>query len=207
MDGGQGTGAGGAPRRTALLERAGRYRSRAVTPVRDVRAQLSAEAVPYEVRGMHVRVNPRLLSYWIPFVAGVGVMIGGMKTAGTPWLGIPQLVLGVILIAVASWDYVSDSGRLDVRPSQPADDWPADDWPADDTDGLAVAPAPGRRQARRTYDDKFRRHAVHMVRSTGEPIAVIARDLDVNPSTLAGWVKKDRIERARLGITEDGTLD
>jgi hypothetical protein len=195
MDGGQDTRPQG-PRRTALLERADRYRVRAVTPVRDVRAQLSGEAVPYEVRGMHVRVNPRLLSYWIPFVAGVGVMIGGMKTAGAPFVGIPQLVLGVALIAIASWDFVSDSGRLDVAPSQPAPGRPS-------TDGGGLAVASRARKPRATYDEKFRRKAVHRVRSTGEPIAAIARDLDVNPSTLAGWVRKDRIERARLGLGED----
>jgi hypothetical protein len=194
MDGGQDTRPQG-PRRTALLERADRYRVRAVTPVRDVRAQLSGEAVPYEVRGMHVRVNPRLLSYWIPFVAGVGVMIGGMKTAGTPFVGIPQLVLGVALIAIASWDFVSDSGRLDVAPSPRAEGSPT-------TTGAEPNGVSAPRRARVTYDEKFRRHAVHMVRATGEPIAAIARELDVNPSTLAGWVRKDRIERARLGLDD-----
>ena len=202
MEFGQGTRAEGAQRGTALLQRADQYRVRAVTPVRDVRALLSPEAVPYEVRGMHVRVNPRLLSYLIPFVAGVGVMIGGMKTAGTPLVGIPQLILGIALIAVAGWDFVSDSGRLDVEPSRPAADSPSTDG-----NGPAVATAPAGRESRRTYDDKFRRHAVHMVRSTGQPIAAVARDLDVNPSTLAGWVKKDRIERERFGIVDGGATD
>ena len=184
--------------RTALLERADRYRVRAVAPVRDVRAELPAEAVPYEIRGRHLRVNPRLLSYWIPFVAGVGVMIGGIKTAGVPFLGIPQLLLGVGLIAFASWDFVSDSGRLDVAPS-PGTSAP----PGAAGDGTTVA---SRRRPRTAYDEKFRRHAVHMVRATGEPMAAIARELDVSPSTLAGWVRKDRIERAKLGLG-DGEAD
>ena len=195
MEGGQGTREQGSGR-TALLERADRYRARAVTPVRDVRAELSAEAIPYEIRGMHLRVNPRLLSYWIPFVAGVGVMIGGIKTAGVPFVGVPQLVLGIILIAFASWDFVSDSGRLDVAPSRGATGSPS-------TAGGEPTAVSSRRRPRETYDESFRRHAVHMVRATGEPIAAIARELDVNPSTLAGWVRKDRIERAKLGLTDD----
>ena len=196
MEDGQGTREQGSGR-TALLERADRYRVRAVAPVREARAELPAEAVPYEIRGRHLRVNPRLLSYWIPFVAGVGVMIGGIKTAGVPFVGIPQLLLGIALIAFASWDFVSDSGRLDVGPSRPAS-------PSTASETTVVAP---RSRPREVYDEKFRRHAVHMVRATGEPIAAIARELDVNPSPLAAWVRKDRIERAKLGLTEDGGPD
>ena len=189
---GQGSGSG----RTALLERADRYRVRAVAPVRDVRAELPAEAVPYEIGGRHLRVNPRLLSYWIPFVAGAGVMIGGIKTAGTPLVGIPQLLLGIALIAFASWDFVSDSGRLDVASSPRAPGAPA-------TLGGEATPRAGPRRPRETYDERFRRHAVHLVRATGEPIAAIARELDVDPSTLAAWLRDDRIERARLGLDDD----
>ena len=195
MDGGQDAGAAGERRGGALLERMHRYRARTVTPVREVRGQLSAEAIPYEVHGRHVRVNPRLLSYWIPFVAGVGVMIGGMKTAGIPYVGIPQLILGIALIAVTGWDFLAESGRLDVKPSRSVSGRPR----AERREPVAVA-RPS--EPRKTYDDKFRRHAVHMVRSTGQPIAVIARDLNVKRSTLAGWVKKDRLERERLGITD-----
>ena len=199
MEGGQGTRLSvRGPGRTALLERADRYRVRAVAPVREVRAELPPEAVPYVIRGMHVRVNPRLLSYWIPFVAGVGVMIGGIKTAGVPWVAIPQLLLGIALIAFATWDFVSDSGRLDVEPSPRA---PASASAPVDEPTVGAA----RRPPRETYDERFRRHAVHMVRATGEPIAAIARELDVNPSTLAGWVRKDRIERAKLGLDDDET--
>jgi hypothetical protein len=195
VEGGQGSLLQEGSGRTALLERADRYRVRAVTPVRDVRAELPAEAVPYEIGGRHLRVNPRLLSYWIPFVAGVGVMIGGIKTAGTPFVGIPQLLLGIALIAFASWDFVSDSGRLDVAASPRT---PASSAPTDEPSAVAAP-----RRPRGTYDEKFRRHAVHMVRATGEPVATIARELDVNPSTLAGWVRKDRIERAKLGLDDD----
>ncbi len=186
MDGGRGS---------ALLERVDRYRTRAVTPVREVRAELPDEFVPYDVRGKQVKVNPRLLSYCIPFVAGIGLMITGMKTAVVPWLSIPQLVLGVALIATASWDFVSDSGRLDLVSSPPAAS------SASRSDAEATVASAGRRR-RETYDERFRRHAVHMVRARGEPIAAIARELDVNPSTLAGWVRKDRIERARLGLDD-----
>lgn len=193
MDGGHFASGERAQRRTAFSERAGRYGVQAVRPVREVRALLSPHAVPYEVRGVEVRVNPRLLSYVIPFVAGVGLMIGGMKTAGTTLVAIPQLIVGMVLTAVAGWDFVSDSGRLDLGRPQPQPAWrPAED----DQPGAANGSTTGTR--RRTYDEKFRRHAVHMVRSTGKPVAAVARDLDVNPGTLRGWVKKERQERERL---------
>lgn len=180
-------------RGNSLRERVSRYRTGTVTRVRDLRAQLPAVAVPYEVR-MHVPVKPRLLSYWIPFVAGVGLMAAGMKTARVPFVGVAQLVLGVVLIALTSWTILSDSGRLNVR-SSPLHPPPR-----------AAPPALPSTRIRKTYDEGFRRHAVHMVRSTGQPIAAIARELDVNPSTLASWVRKDRQDRDRLRIVEsDGS--
>jgi transposase len=50
-------------------------------------------------------------------------------------------------------------------------------------------------EKRRRYDPDFRAGAVGIVRETGKPIAQVARELGINPGTLANWVAKDRIAR------------
>lgn len=45
------------------------------------------------------------------------------------------------------------------------------------------------------YSIEFRRDAVTLVRTSGEPLKKIARDLDVHPETLRGWVRKDKVDR------------
>jgi transposase-like protein len=194
---------GGRP--TSLLDRVERYGTKTVGPVRSVRASLAAEAVPYQVQGREIRINPRLLSYWIPFLVGVGVMVGGMKTAGVPFIGIPQLLLGVVLIAVTTWDFVSDSGRLDVKPpARPARPVPVSveedepvrvEWTAPDS--------------RRSYAEEFRHNAIEMVLREGRSVASVARELDLSPSTLGRWVNRERqiraerAERAERGERDD----
>lgn len=190
MDGAPISGYEARDRGTTPSDRTRRYRLALVTPMRDLRALLSAGAVPFEVHGREFRVNLKQLSYWIPFLAGLGVMVGGMKTAGTPFLGLPQLAVGITLTALACWYFVSDSGRLDLGQSQPAPRSGALSF-----DGAQAVVADGLRRSPRKYTDDFRRHAVAMVRSTGWPIARVARELDVSPGTLGGWVKKDRMER------------
>ena len=54
-------------------------------------------------------------------------------------------------------------------------------------------------EIRRKFDPEFREGAVRVVRETKKPIAVIARDLGVNPGTLGNWVDKDR---AAMGETD-----
>ena len=69
---------------------------------------------------------------------------------------------------------------------------------------------------RRQFTEEFKRDAVELVRTSGRPIAVIARELGIYDSTLGNWVRQDRIdggeqeglsseERARLGELERET--
>ena len=54
------------------------------------------------------------------------------------------------------------------------------------------------------YSPEFKRDAVELVRSTGRPIAEIARELGIYDSTLGNWVRQDRIDRGEQdGLTSD----
>jgi transposase len=64
-------------------------------------------------------------------------------------------------------------------------------------------------ESRRKFDPEFREGAVRIVRETKKPIAVIARDLGVNPGTLGNWVDKDRAARGEadgLGVPDQAEL-
>jgi transposase len=47
-------------------------------------------------------------------------------------------------------------------------------------------------ESRRKFDQDFREGAVRLVRETGKPIAVVARELGIHDGTLGNWVNVDR---------------
>ena len=46
------------------------------------------------------------------------------------------------------------------------------------------------------YSPEFREQAVELVRATGKTVAEVARDLQINDTTLGNWVRADRAEWA-----------
>jgi transposase len=60
------------------------------------------------------------------------------------------------------------------------------------------------RRTRRQFTAEFKRDAVDLVRSSGQPIAEIARELGIYDSTLGNWVRQDRIDRGEQdGLASD----
>jgi transposase len=58
------------------------------------------------------------------------------------------------------------------------------------------------KRRRRQFSKEFKRDAVELVRTTGRPIAQVARELGVYDSTLGNWVRQDRIDRGEAeGLT------
>jgi transposase len=60
------------------------------------------------------------------------------------------------------------------------------------------------RRNRRQFTAEFKRDAVQLVRTSGRPIAEIARELGIYDSTLGNWVRQDRIDRGdQDGLSTD----
>jgi transposase len=63
---------------------------------------------------------------------------------------------------------------------------------------------PKQPRTRREFTTEFKRDAVALVRTTGRPIAHIARDLGIYDSTLGNWVRQDAIDRGeREGLSTE----
>jgi len=63
-------------------------------------------------------------------------------------------------------------------------------------------------ESRRKFDQDFKEGAVGLVRETGHPIAQIAKDLGINPGTLANWVALDRQAKHGNGrLSEDERIE
>ena len=59
-------------------------------------------------------------------------------------------------------------------------------------------------RTRRGFTKEFKRDAVELVRSTGRPIAAVARELGIYDSTLGNWVRQDRIDGGQAeGLTTE----
>jgi transposase len=56
------------------------------------------------------------------------------------------------------------------------------------------------RRNRRRFTAEFKRDAVELVRTSGRPIAEIARELGIYDSTLGNWVRQDRIDRGEQDV-------
>ena len=56
------------------------------------------------------------------------------------------------------------------------------------------------------YPEEFRREAVELVKSSGRPLAEVARSLDISDGTLGNWMKADR-ERSARDADPDGLAE
>lgn len=62
--------------------------------------------------------------------------------------------------------------------------------------------ADNKKRTRRWFTDEFKRNAVELVRTTGKPIAQVARELGVTKTSLGRWVAQDPVDRGeREGLT------
>jgi transposase len=57
---------------------------------------------------------------------------------------------------------------------------------------------------RREFTKEFKHDAVGLVRTSGRPIAQVARELGIYDSTLGNWVRQDAIDRGEAeGLTSE----
>ena len=61
------------------------------------------------------------------------------------------------------------------------------------------------RRRRRQFSDEFRSGAVRLVLDEGKTVGAVARELDLTPSALSGWVRQARADRTqgRTGLTTE----
>lgn len=61
------------------------------------------------------------------------------------------------------------------------------------------------KRARRQFTDEFKAGAVRLVLDEGKTVAQVARDLDLTPSSLRGWVVQARADRdgGATGLTTE----
>ena len=65
------------------------------------------------------------------------------------------------------------------------------------------------RRQRRSFSDEFKAGAVGLVLDEGKTVAQVARDIDLTPSALAGWVEQARADRSKgkTGLTTEERLE
>jgi transposase len=61
------------------------------------------------------------------------------------------------------------------------------------------------RRQRRSFTDEFKAGAVRLVLDEGKTVADVARDRDLTPSALGGWVEQARADRSKgkTGLTTE----
>jgi transposase len=61
------------------------------------------------------------------------------------------------------------------------------------------------KRQRRSFTDEFKAGAVRLVLDEGKTVAQVARDLDLTPSSLGGWVKQAQADRTKgkTGLTTE----
>ncbi len=55
----------------------------------------------------------------------------------------------------------------------------------------------GGRRVRRQFSDEFKEGAVRLVLDEGKTVGAVARELDLTPSALGGWVRQARADRTK----------
>jgi transposase len=55
----------------------------------------------------------------------------------------------------------------------------------------------GNRRPRRQFSEEFKEGAVRLVLDEGKTVGAVARELDLTPSALGGWVRQARAERTK----------
>ncbi len=53
------------------------------------------------------------------------------------------------------------------------------------------------RRVRRQFSDEFKEGAVRLVLDEGKTVGAVARELDLTPSALRGWVRQARADRTK----------
>ena len=53
------------------------------------------------------------------------------------------------------------------------------------------------RRARRQFSEEFKEGAVRLVLDAGKTVGAVARELDLTPSALSGWVRHAQADRTR----------
>ena len=63
----------------------------------------------------------------------------------------------------------------------------------------------GSRRARRQFSEEFKAGAVRLVLDEGKTVSAVARELDLTPSALSGWVRQARADRTKgkTGLTTE----
>ena len=61
------------------------------------------------------------------------------------------------------------------------------------------------RRPRRQFSDEFRAGAVRLVLDESKTVGAVARELDLTPSALSGWVRQARADRTqgKTGLTSE----